>query len=184
VVVVAGPEAFVAHVGDTRTYLLRDGEIAQITTDHTVAALMVLDGLLSPDEAAASPLRAVLSNAVGGTPGDVVVDVVHVWLEPGDRLFVCTDGLHDCFRDQREVATRMGAGSPDDCLADAIELAKQRGGYDNITGVLVDILDVESTFSDERTAAGPGRRRAYDEEEATQPVIAWDARFVNFRDHP
>ena len=68
VVLLAGPEAFVAHVGDSRTYLIREGKASQVTTDHTVAEVLVLEGKLSVEEAQLSPLRTILVNAIGVAP--------------------------------------------------------------------------------------------------------------------
>jgi serine/threonine protein phosphatase PrpC len=184
VVVVAGDEAFVAHVGDTRTYLIRGGDAAQITTDHTLAELMVLEGSLPSSEAKASPLRAVVINAVGACRGDLVVEIAHVGLERGDRLLVCTDGLHGGFDDEHEVAAELAAGTPGQRLARAVELARERGGHDDITGVLVDILDVEP-IDDEVTAVRSPRASTaplFDDEE-TRPIGAWDAFVVELREH-
>jgi PPM family protein phosphatase len=185
VVVVAGPEAFIAHVGDTRTYLIRGGEAAQITTDHTMAELMILDGSLSPEEAEASPLRAVLVNAVGATPGDVVVEIAHVSLESGDRLLVCTDGLHESFENDGEIAERLANGSPEQRLMEAVELAKERGGHDNITGVLVDIGEVEALPSEEDPIVRPPITASPEPfaDEVTKPASVWDAFVVELRDH-
>jgi PPM family protein phosphatase len=184
VVVVAGHEAFVAHVGDTRTYLIRQGDAAQITTDHTLAELMALEGQLSTSEARTSPLRAVVVNAVGASRGDLVVEIAHVGLEPGDRLLVCTDGLHAGFADEGEIASALASGSPGQRLARAVELAREHG-HDDITGVLVDILDVEP-IEDEVTAVRSPRATTApitSDEEETKPIAAWDAFVVELRAH-
>ena len=94
VVLIAGPEAFVAHVGDSRTYLIRDGRTSQITTDHTVAEVLVIEGKLTIEEAQVSPLRTILVNAIG-VSADVGVEMAHVTLKRGDRMLLCSDGLHD-----------------------------------------------------------------------------------------
>jgi protein phosphatase len=184
VVVVAGPEAFVAHVGDTRTYLIRQGDAAQITIDHTMAELMVLEGTLSADEVASSSMRCVLMNAVGVSAGDLVVEIAHVPLETGDRLFVCTDGLHDCFHDEREIADRLASGHPEHRLDDAVELAKERGGHDNITGVLVDILEVDAGSPEDETMvrASPAVSSSSFDDEVTRPEKVWDAFVVELRE--
>src|SRR3982751_5464062 len=88
VVLVAGPEAFVAHVGDSRTYLIRDGKPSQITTDHTVAEVLVIEGKLTIEEAQVSPLRTILVNAIG-VSADVGVEMAHVTLKRGDRILLC-----------------------------------------------------------------------------------------------
>ncbi len=141
VVLVAGPEAFVAHVGDSRTYLIRDGKPSQITTDHTVAEVLVIEGKLTIEEAQVSPLRTILVNAIG-VSADVGVEMAHVTLRRGDRLLLCSDGMHDYFPSEDEIAQRLSVDAPGKALAEMVELAKTRGGHDNITGVAVHVLDV------------------------------------------
>jgi serine/threonine protein phosphatase PrpC len=141
VVLVAGGEAFVAHVGDSRTYLVRDGRSSQITTDHTVAEVLVIEGKLTIEEAQVSPLRTILVNAIG-VSADVGVEMAHVTLKKGDRLLLCSDGLHDYFPVEDEIAQRMSAEKPGDALKEMVELAKTRGGHDNITGVAVHVIDL------------------------------------------
>jgi serine/threonine protein phosphatase PrpC len=141
VVLVAGPEAFVAHVGDSRTYLIRDGRCAQITTDHTVAEVLVIEGKLSIEEAQVSPLRTILVNAIG-VSADVGVEMAHLQLRPGDRLLLCSDGLHDYFVAEQEIADKLSGTDPGGALGEMVEMAKERGGHDNITGVLVNVLEV------------------------------------------
>jgi serine/threonine protein phosphatase PrpC len=141
VVLIAGPEAFVAHVGDSRTYLVRDGRSSQITTDHTVAEVLVIEGKLTIEEAQVSPLRTILVNAIG-VSADVGVEMAHVTLKRGDRLLLCSDGLHDYFPAEEEIAQKLSAEAPGDALKDMVELAKTRGGHDNITGVAVQVTEV------------------------------------------
>jgi len=141
VVLIAGPEAFVAHVGDSRTYLVRDGRSSQITTDHTVAEVLVIEGKLTIEEAQVSPLRTILVNAIG-VSADVGVEMAHVTLKREDRLLLCSDGLHDYFPVEDEIAQKLSADAPGDALKDMVELAKTRGGHDNITGVAVYVTDV------------------------------------------
>ena len=139
VVLVAGNEAFIAHVGDSRTYLVRETRAVQITTDHTVAEVLVLEGKLSVEEAQMSPLRTILVNAIGVAP-DVGIEMAHVQLHEGDELLLCSDGLHDYFPAEQEIADRLGSRDPDEALAELIELAKERGGHDNITGIVVHVI--------------------------------------------
>src|SRR5688572_8852018 len=158
VVLVAGPEAFVAHVGDSRTYLVREGRSSQITTDHTVAEVLVIEGKLTIEEAQVSPLRTILVNAIG-VSADVGVEMAHVTLKKNDRLLLCSDGLHDYFPVEEEIAQRMNADHPGDALAEMVELAKTRGGHDNITGVAVHITELVEAAAPERVG-----------DDSTQPV--------------
>jgi serine/threonine protein phosphatase PrpC len=154
VVLVAGAEAFVAHVGDSRTYLVREGRSSQITTDHTVAEVLVIEGKLTIEEAQVSPLRTILVNAIG-VSADVGVEMAHVTLKRGDRLLLCSDGLHDYFPVEEEIAQRLSAEKPGDALAEMVELAKTRGGHDNITGVAIHVVEVvepePAQFGDDST---------------------------------
>jgi serine/threonine protein phosphatase PrpC len=142
VLLVAGAEAFVAHVGDSRTYLIRDGRASQITTDHTVAEVLVIEGKLTIEEAQVSPLRTILVNAIG-VSADVGVEMAHLQLRPGDRLLLCSDGLHDYFVAETEIAERLTGAEPEKLLGEMVELAKERGGHDNITGVVIDVLEIK-----------------------------------------
>jgi serine/threonine protein phosphatase PrpC len=142
VLLIAGAEAFVAHVGDSRTYLIRDGRASQITTDHTVAEVLVIEGKLTIEEAQVSPLRTILVNAIG-VSADVGVEMAHLQLRTGDRLLLCSDGLHDYFAAEQEIAEKLGNGDPQKSLAEMVELAKERGGHDNITGVVVDVVELK-----------------------------------------
>jgi serine/threonine protein phosphatase PrpC len=160
VVLIAGPEAFVAHVGDSRTYLIRDGRCAQITTDHTVAEVLVIEGKLSIEEAQVSPLRTILVNAIG-VSADVGVEMAHLQLRPGDRLLLCSDGLHDYFVVEQEIADKLSGTDPNGALGEMVEMAKDRGGHDNITGVIVNVLEV---------AAGSEAVPAEIEHDETMPV--------------
>jgi serine/threonine protein phosphatase PrpC len=144
VVLVAGPEAFVAHVGDSRTYLIREGRSSQITTDHTVAEVLVIEGKLTIEEAQVSPLRTILVNAIG-VSADVGVEMAHVTLKRGDRILLCSDGLHDYFPIEEEIAQKLSTDAPGRALKDMVELAKTRGGHDNITGIAVHIVEISES---------------------------------------
>ncbi len=158
VVLVAGPEAFVAHVGDSRTYLIREGRSSQITTDHTVAEVLVIEGKLTIEEAQVSPLRTILVNAIG-VSADVGVEMAHVTLKRNDRLLLCSDGLHDYFTAEEEIAQKLSEDAPGEALKEMVELAKARGGHDNITGVAVHVTDLVEAATPEKVS-----------DDATQPV--------------
>jgi protein phosphatase len=148
VVLLAGGEAFVAHVGDSRTYLVRGGSVAQVTTDHTVAEVLVIEGKLTAEEARLSPLRTILVNAIGVSP-DVGVELAHIRLRKGDKLLVCSDGLHDYFPIDSELGDLLSAGQGPEGLERMVNLAKERGGHDNITGVLVEVIDGNASIDEE-----------------------------------
>jgi hypothetical protein len=101
----------------------------------------VIEGKLTIEEAQVSPLRTILVNAIG-VSADVGVEMAHVTLKRDDRLLLCSDGLHDYFPVEEEIAQRLSSEKPGDALKEMVELAKTRGGHDNITGVAVHILEV------------------------------------------
>ncbi|HVV85318.1 MAG TPA: protein phosphatase 2C domain-containing protein [Kofleriaceae bacterium] len=144
VVLIAGREAFVAHVGDSRTYLIREGKAAQLTTDHTVAEVLVIEGKLTIEEAMVSPYRTVLVNAIG-VAADVGVEMAHLQLRQGDKLLVCSDGLHDYFLAEQEIADTLSEGETLQALGGMVETAKERGGHDNITGVVVSVVELQDS---------------------------------------
>lgn len=164
VVLIAGSEAFVAHVGDSRTYLVRDKRAAQITTDHTVAEVLVIEGKLSIEEAQISPLRTILVNAIGVAP-DVGVEMAHVRLRAGDRLLVCSDGLHDYFPLEQEVSDYVSDNDPDQAIDKMITVAKNRGGHDNITGIVLEVLETPEVAEDSSDATGDP-----DEQDVARPA--------------
>lgn len=133
---VTGRDLVVAHVGDSRCYLARDGALERLTVDHTLAQRLFDDGQLDADELERSPYGHMLLNAVGGSTDELGVDLRRVRLRAGDQLLLCTDGLTRYVRDE-ELAERLADRSPLDTTVDGlITTASTRGGADNITAVL------------------------------------------------
>jgi PPM family protein phosphatase len=138
--VLRGSELTYAHVGDSRLYLVRNATIIQLTRDQTVVNRLFEQGLIAEQEIQNHPARGVLTTAVG--VGDTVAAEVPehpIILEPADILLMCTDGLHDLVTDG-EMAATVAVNSPASACHALIELAKSRGGFDNIT---VQILKFE-----------------------------------------
>ncbi|NCO37729.1 MAG: hypothetical protein COZ06_25535 [Armatimonadetes bacterium CG_4_10_14_3_um_filter_66_18] len=125
----------VAQVGDSRAYLLRDGELTQLTEDHSVVQELVTAGLLSREGAEVHPHRNVLTRALGQTD-DIEVDVATHVLQPEDLLLLCTDGLTTMLSDE-EIRSTLATNTSLDETADAlVKQANDRGGNDNITVVV------------------------------------------------
>ncbi len=125
----------VAHVGDSRLYLWRRGELRQMTADHSVAAELVRAGQIDEATARVHPHRNVLTRAVGAMP-ELEIDLIDFPLEPGDGLLLCTDGLCALVDDEdmlRVLAEHATAQAAADAL---VELALARGGIDNVTVVV------------------------------------------------
>jgi PPM family protein phosphatase len=128
----------IAHVGDSRAYLLRDGEpLRQLTSDHTVVAQLVRQQRMSLDEAAVHPFRSVLVTAVGLEPEPLVDLLRPLDLQPGDQVLFCSDGLTEPVADET-IAELLAANSDGDAACRAlIDAANRAGGPDNITVVLL-----------------------------------------------
>ena len=139
-VVISGNTAFIAHVGDSRCYLIRGGAITQLSRDHTLVARMVSEGRLTPEQAEAHPQRSVLTRALGADK-EVDVDESRITLIDGDRLLLCSDGLTGMLGDD-EIRDEVAAGADlDEICRRLVDAANERGGQDNITVVLIDISD-------------------------------------------
>lgn len=130
--------ARLAHVGDSRAYLLRSGEMRQLTEDHTVAAEYVAQGQISAEDALDHPQRHMLTRTLGLT-SRVEVDEISVDLEVGDRLLLCSDGLTEMVPDEH-IATVLGEGTPEEAVWELVETANEEGGVDNITVVVIEVV--------------------------------------------
>lgn len=138
-----GRTLFVAHVGDSRAYLLRDGRLHRLTRDHTLLNELAERGELLPGQAGSQRLRHVITNAVGGSDSGVEVEASRVDLHPGDRLLLCTDGLTDLIGDEA-IASVMEAHPDSQAACDAlVSAANARGGTDNVTAVVAAFGDAE-----------------------------------------
>ncbi len=131
--IVSPPNAFVAHVGDSRAYVVRNGAIRQITKDHSLVQQWVDQGVMKPEEARHSGRKNVLTRVVGSREA-VEIDLLsppHV-LAPGDQFVLCSDGLHGQVEDD-EIRRAVIEMDPQEACARLVTLARDRGGPDNIT---------------------------------------------------
>ena len=123
----------VAHVGDSRAYLIRQGQVAQLTQDHSIVGEMVRAGAITEEQAQQSKYRNRLSRSVGGA-AEVKVDVsAPILLQAGDMLVLCTDGLTQYVTGREIAAICAEGGTPQEIARRLVGLANQRGGADNIT---------------------------------------------------
>lgn len=137
----AGREAIgVVNVGDSRLYLLSDGDMTQITEDHSLVASMERQGRLTAAEAAVHPQRNILTRALG-IDGSVLVDSWEILPVVGDRYLICSDGLFNEVDDNRIAATLRRLADPNEACRELVRLANEGGGRDNITCVIVDVID-------------------------------------------
>ena len=131
-----GRELLIVHVGDSRAYLLRAGQLQRLTRDHTYAQMMIDAGMCSQDDPTLSGVRHMLTNVLGGAIEEVEVDVDLLGMEDGDRLLLCSDGLTDCVDDETIGATLQRALSSREACDRLVQLALDGGGHDNVTVVV------------------------------------------------
>ena len=122
-------------VGDSRGYLLRDGEMRQLTRDHTQVQEMVARGIMSPEDAIGHPMGHILSRAVG-VRDEVEVDMVTGEVAPGDIYLICSDGLHG-YVEETEVVRLLSQGAPEEAAEQLVELTLAKGAPDNVTVIAV-----------------------------------------------
>lgn len=123
----------VAHVGDSRAYLLRDHTIRQLTRDHTMVQRLVDDGVIEPEAAENHPHSNYISRSLGGRDAvDVEFNPEPISLADGDILMLCSDGLHGLVKEP-DMAVTMRAMPPEDSAAQLIDMANDAGGHDNIS---------------------------------------------------
>lgn len=134
--VVGGGAAFLVHVGDSRAYLLRDGELQQLTEDHSMVNQLLRQGSITTEEARTSRYRNVITRAVGLYP-TVQSDTLMVELVDGDRIMLCSDGCSDMI-DDGIIAGLLGGGSVTDATDALIEGSLEAGGKDNVTVIVVE----------------------------------------------
>jgi len=146
---VDGSRVHLVHVGDSRAYLLRGGELAQLTEDHTLVHRMVMEGEISQEEAETHPHRSILTRALG-VDESVQVDEGDVEVSDGDRLLLCTDGLTGMVPEGQIREILLESADPQEAVEKLVKVANRAGGIDNITAVILD-------FSED--GSGPGETK-------------------------
>jgi serine/threonine protein phosphatase PrpC len=139
--------AHLAHVGDSRAYLVRAGALRQLTSDHTLVNRMVKAGEITPQEADVHPQRNVLTRSVGTEP-EVRVDELDVPLIDGDRLLLCSDGLTNMVTEPQIQAILESTVNPQEAADRLVKAANRAGGIDNITVVILDVHDDEDGMAE------------------------------------
>lgn len=139
-------EAWVAHAGDSRAYLLRTGEIRPLTEDHTVVGAMVKRGMLTEEEAESHPRRHELIRCVG-FHNEPDPDVMHLEVQPGDRFLLCSDGLSGQISDEEIAAILLREALPT-AVETLVQAANGRGGVDNVTVSLAAVPGGATTVVD------------------------------------
>jgi serine/threonine protein phosphatase PrpC len=137
-IALAAHSAWVAHVGDSRCYRLRDDVLEQVTLDHSLVEEQVRMGSITEDEAARSPLRNVITRAVGSTRS-ITADVAQLVLQPNDLFLLCSDGLTRELNSDQMTKILVAEADLQKACAKLIEAANKSGGHDNITCLLLRI---------------------------------------------
>ncbi len=136
--IVEGSHVAIAHVGDSRAYLLHEGGLRQLTEDHSMVADMVRRGQLTEEESRFHPNRSVITRALGTDP-NMCADTYDTTTAPGDRLLLATDGLTGMLRDDEIAQVLLANPDPQDAARALVTAANEAGGQDNITVVVVDV---------------------------------------------
>jgi PPM family protein phosphatase len=137
--VIAPPRALFAHLGDSRAYLHRDQSVQQLTRDHTLIQTLIDEHGITAANTASNPARGVITRYVTMKP-PALPDVRALDLQRGDRILLCTDGLHDVVDDMTLATILSACADPDDACRALIDAANRGGGPDNATAVVIDVL--------------------------------------------
>lgn len=157
---VDGTHIAIAHVGDSRAYLLHAGVLRPITEDHSMVAALVRDGSITEEDARFHPQRSVITRALGSDQ-NMLADTYELDASAGDRLLLCTDGLTAMLPDDYIAEILVSERDPGAAVAKLVEAANRAGGYDNISVVVVDLDDTPAEdLAPARGSAEAGRRIA------------------------
>jgi protein phosphatase len=151
--VVRGTRITLAHVGDSRAYLLHEGTLSRITEDHSVVADMVRSGTISEEEARVHPSRSVITRALGSDE-DMRADTRDIVAHPGDVLLLATDGLHGMLPDSEIAGILDAAADPASAAKALVDAANAAGGSDNVTVVVVEIDETQTVAETRRSRRG------------------------------
>lgn len=139
-----GQEAFICHVGDSRAYLLRDGELKQVTEDHSVVGELLRNGVITAEMARTHPYRNVITRAVGVDPA-VTADIFTHDLKENDLWLICSDGLYNMVSDDTMAEILKEAKDEETAAEELLQLALENGGTDNITFVIGRVTEVSAS---------------------------------------
>lgn len=158
--IVDGARIAIAHVGDSRAYLLRNGHLERLTEDHSMVADMIRQGTLTEEQSRSHPQRSVITRALGSDP-NMVADIFEVEAAVGDRLLLCSDGLTGMLTDEQIGKTLDAYRDSELAVRMLVDAANEAGGHDNTSVVVVDIIG-------EPAASAPQRSHR-----AWLAVVAW-----------
>jgi protein phosphatase len=165
-----GSSLLIAHVGDSRAYLLRDGRLERRTEDHSLVEELVREGRLTPEQAESHPQRAIVTRALG-VDDEVDVDLYTIDARAGDRLIICSDGLTTMLREREVERIARGDDDAQRCAEKLVDAAVEAGGEDNVTVVVLDVLEVEEVAPPDPEALAAGTGLDEDAHTAPAPVV-------------
>ncbi|MGZ4591809.1 MAG: Stp1/IreP family PP2C-type Ser/Thr phosphatase [Actinomycetes bacterium] len=165
----AGSRFGLVHIGDSRCYLLRDGQLQQITRDHTFVQSLVDEGRITPEEADHHPQRNLITNTLDGRD-DLDLDLSVREARKGDRYLLCSDGLSGVVSEDTIRDTLATAETPDQAVDQFVELALRGGGPDNITAIVAEVVEVDDGPSAVPVAVGAVSEGAVRREPAETPA--------------
>jgi protein phosphatase len=186
-ILVDDSQVHIGHVGDSRAYLFRDGELSQVTEDHTLVARMVKEGRLQPEEAERHPQRSIITRTLG-VDSEVQVDTMSLAVQSGDRILICSDGLTSMIDAGDITEVLSSVEDPQEAVERLVDLANAAGGEDNVTSVVIDFHEgsASSAGAQAATAIATTDRRTTSEQARvdTGPVLDLDenTRAVDIRE--
>jgi protein phosphatase len=169
----------IANVGDSRGYLLKAGELSQLTEDHSLVEQMYREGRLTREEADVHPQRSLITRALGLDP-EVEVDNWQLLPATADRLLLCSDGLTNEVTDDRIASTLRRLADPEEAARELVRLAVEAGGRDNVTVVVVDIFD-DDDAAREASSALAGRPSGLESRPPDEPGVEEARRGTDLR---
>jgi protein phosphatase len=149
----AGTRLGMLHIGDSRAYLLRDGQLTQITHDHTLVQTLVDEGRISEEEASTHPQRSLITRALDGRSG-IEPDLSVREVRAGDRYLLCTDGLTGPVGRNETLQEALGIADPQESCDRLVQLALRGGGPDNVTVIVADVVEGNGVGSSSPVVAG------------------------------
>ena len=162
------------NVGDSRAYLLQQGELIQLTEDHSLVEELVRDGKLTPAEAQTHPQKSIITRALGMEP-EIEVDSWEIIPFEGDRILLCSDGLTNELSDDRIASTLRQLADPQEAAHELVRQARTAGGSDNITVVVVDVVDDDGRSQQASTALAGSTGSSRPTPPPTVPITAPEA---------
>ncbi|TDO67271.1 protein phosphatase [Kribbella sp. VKM Ac-2571] len=165
-----GKQLGLAHLGDSRAYRLRDGQLYQLSHDHTFVQSLVDEGRISQEEAFTHPHRNLILRVLDGRP-DSDPDLEMLDVQAGDRLMLCSDGLPDYVSDE-VIAASMASGTPDSVVVDLITHALEAGSNDNVTVLVADVVETEPASGVQPQLVGAAAELAQGSTGRGEPTVA------------